>query len=224
MYTRVQRETSFNELIITFCVKDWGLQGSWRIASKSVGSLSPQRSGRPLSSGLVLRTAQAHMYTHKRTKIQKHVYTHAHARMRARAQTYAHAHAHAHISRVSNVYTICFSHTLFTQNLLLALTAQAHPSFTAVTRAPVHVELAPRRGEAVTAPGRGLGASEGDGEVCPGLGGRIIHVQVAVDCEGRAGGATALRRLHAGRACGRTHGWLPHQHAPQLKIRRRHVD
>ena len=42
----------------------------------------------------------------------------------------------------------------------------------------MHVELAPRRREAVTIPGRGRGAAEGGGEVCPGPGGRIVHVQV----------------------------------------------
>jgi hypothetical protein len=62
----------------------------------------------------------------------------------------------------------------------------------------------------VTDPGRGRGAAEGGGEVCPGPGGRIVHVEVVeAACAGRAGGATAARRLHAGRAARlRTHAWL----------------
>ena len=84
------------------------------------------------------------------------------------------------------------------------------PSLTAVTIAPVHVELAPRRREAMKTPGRGRGAAEGGGEVCPGPGGRIVHVEVVeVGCAGRARGATAARRSHAGRAARlRTHAWL----------------
>jgi hypothetical protein len=80
------------------------------------------------------------------------------------------------------------------------------PCLTAVTRAPVHVELAPRRGEAVTESGRGRGAVAGSGEVCPGPGGGIVHVQVVeVACTGRTGS----HRLHAGRAARmRTHAWL----------------
>jgi hypothetical protein len=75
------------------------------------------------------------------------------------------------------------------------------PSLTAVTPAPVHVELAPCRREAVTEPGRRRGAAEGGGEVCPGPGGRFVHVEVVeAACAGRAGGATAARRSHAGRA------------------------
>jgi hypothetical protein len=67
------------------------------------------------------------------------------------------------------------------------------PFLTAVIRAPVHVELAPRRREAVTAPGRGR---KGGREVCPGPGGRIVHVEVIEKgCAGRAGGATAARQL-----------------------------
>jgi hypothetical protein len=85
------------------------------------------------------------------------------------------------------------------------------PSLTPVIRAPVHVELAPRRREAVTNPGRRRGAAEGGGEVCPGPGGRIVHVCEVIEnaCAGRAGGATAARRSRAGRAARlRTHAWL----------------
>jgi hypothetical protein len=81
------------------------------------------------------------------------------------------------------------------------------PSHTAVARAPVHVELAPRRREAVTASGRRW---EGGKEIFPGPGGRIVHVEVVeIPCAGRAGGATAARRLLAGRAARlHTHAWL----------------
>jgi hypothetical protein len=87
------------------------------------------------------------------------------------------------------------------------------PSLTADTRAiyaPVHVEHAPRWREAVIGPGRGRGAAEGDREVCPGPGGRIVHVEVIeIPCAGRAGGATAARRSHAGWAARlQTHAWL----------------
>jgi hypothetical protein len=81
---------------------------------------------------------------------------------------------------------------------------------TAETIAPVHVELAPRRREAVTVSGKRRGAAEGGGEVCPGPGGRIVHVEVVdVDWYGRAGGRTAARQSHAGRASRlRTHALL----------------
>jgi hypothetical protein len=70
----------------------------------------------------------------------------------------------------------------------------------------MHVELAPRRREAVIDPGRRRGAAEGGGEVCPSPGGGIVHVQVVeVACTGRTGS----HRLHAGRAARmRTHAWL----------------
>jgi hypothetical protein len=104
------------------------------------------------------------------------------------------------------------------------------PSLTDVVRAPVHVELAPRRREAVSSPGRRRFAFAGGGEVCPGPGGRIVHVQVV---EGtwtgwiRDGGVNVLFYACGLRACGCsgcTHGWLPQQHAKLPSIRRRHVD
>ena len=83
-------------------------------------------------------------------------------------------------------------------------------SFRHDAQSPVHVELAPRRREAVTISGRGRGAAEGGGEVCPGPGGRIVHVEVVeFACAGRAGDAMLLRRSHAGWAARlRTHAWL----------------
>ena len=46
-------------------------------------------------------------------------------------------------------------------------------------KAPVHVEQAPRRREAVAGSGERWGAGRGGGEVGPGHGGGVVDVQVA---------------------------------------------
>jgi hypothetical protein len=62
------------------------------------------------------------------------------------------------------------------------------PKLTVVIIATVHVELAPRRCEAATEPGRGRGAAQGGGKVGPCAGGRIVHVEVVEEvCAGRVG-------------------------------------
>jgi hypothetical protein len=49
---------------------------------------------------------------------------------------------------------------------------------TLIIRAPKHIQLIPRRREAVTPSGRGRAAADGSGEVCPGPGDGVVHVQV----------------------------------------------
>jgi hypothetical protein len=89
------------------------------------------------------------------------------------------------------------------KTLLLVLTGDTH--------APVNVELAPRRREAVTPSGRRGRAGRYGGQVRPGHGGGVVHVQVlegtpcGVGCirRGRAAGHVTVASDGTSRDCGR---------------------
>ena len=89
-------------------------------------------------------------------------------------------------------YELCFLRAAVQRNMSLRFRPrllypprhQTH--ITDITSAPVHVEPAPRRREAVTVSGGRWGAGRVEGEVRPGHRSGIEHVQVIVDaCVGR---------------------------------------
>jgi hypothetical protein len=167
----------------------------------------------------------AHAHTREHTcTVRPTECTRAHTNKHARTRTHA-LHPTARIDGWPGAWARTHMHTIYPSK-----NAQTHrpprlgpsgyhphalrpprPSLTATSDivAPVHVELAPRRREAMTSPAQGRGAAEGGGEVCPVPGGRIVHVEVVeVACAGRGRGA---RRRRVGykqsglRACGRLH-------------------